>query len=95
MQLASHHIIIWFIVKELETADPERCDEILNLTFEERRGWVTTDNGPKITEVMETYPVFHTNLEQVSCMSGNKELQELSTQHQWRTSVDRIYIRTY
>ena len=66
MQLTSHHIIIWFIVKELETADPERCEEILSLTFEERRRWVTTENGPMNTEVMEVYPVVHTNLEQMS-----------------------------
>ena len=74
MQITSHHIIFWFTLKELETADPERCEEILSLTFDERRRWVTTVNGPKITEVMDTYPVVHTNLEQVSCMSGNIDL---------------------
>ena len=47
------------------TADPERTEEILVQTFDERLKWVTGDNGPKITEVVRTYPEFHTDTDQV------------------------------
>ena len=63
------------VVKELETADPERTEEILVQTFDERRKWVTGDNGPKITEVLGAYPVFHTDNDQVK-LTGYSDMVE-------------------
>ena len=51
--------------RDSTTADPERTEEILVQTFDERLKWVTGDNGPKITEVVRAYPEFHTDTDQV------------------------------
>ena len=55
------------VVKELETASPQRRDQIMEETYKERREWVTQGkkSGPSIKQVMKTYPIFHTDIDQV------------------------------
>lgn len=59
---------LFYSVRELATASPERKEVIMVETFEERRKWITVgeERGPGIKTIMQTYPVFHTDVDQVS-----------------------------
>ena len=60
-------LICLLVVKEIQTARKEKKDILMRETYEERRKWVTQSKelGPTIEQVMASYPVFHTDVDQV------------------------------